>query len=72
MGVGGGGRRHGDQEGTEGEIILMILSNVPFLYEEQKKMFRDENYWRLPQAGYIGLQYYCFNCLKSCPVGQEK
>lgn len=40
MGVGGGGRRHGDQEGTEGEIILMILSNAPFLYEEQKKCFR--------------------------------
>ena len=39
--------------------------------EEQKKMFRDENYWRLHQAGYIGLQYYCFNCMKSCPVGQE-
>jgi len=30
MGVGGGGRRHGDQEGREGEIILMILSNVPY------------------------------------------
>jgi epoxyqueuosine reductase len=40
--------------------------------EEQKNMFRDENYWRLYQAGYIGLQYFCFNCMKSCPIGQEE
>lgn len=39
--------------------------------EEQKKMVRDVNFWRLYQAGFIGFQYYCFNCLKSCPVGQE-
>jgi epoxyqueuosine reductase QueG len=38
--------------------------------EEQKKMVRDVNYWRLYQAGFIGFQYFCFNCIKSCPVGQ--
>ena len=37
--------------------------------EEQKKMFTDEKYWRLQQAHSIGMQYYCFNCLKSCPLG---
>lgn len=37
--------------------------------EEQKLMFVDETYWRIKQAHSIGMQYYCFNCLKSCPVG---
>ncbi|MBP2640228.1 MAG: hypothetical protein H6Q66_1179 [Firmicutes bacterium] len=37
--------------------------------EEQKQMFTDEKYWRLQQAHSIGMQYYCFNCMKSCPVG---
>lgn len=39
--------------------------------EEQKKMFKDESYWRLYQAGIIGFQYFCFNCFKSCPIGQK-
>ncbi len=37
--------------------------------EAQKLMFADEKYWRIQQAHSIGMQYYCFNCLKSCPVG---
>lgn len=37
--------------------------------EEQKKMFTEEKFWRLQQAHSIGMQYYCFNCMKSCPVG---
>ena len=37
--------------------------------EEQQKMFTDEKYWRLQQAHSIGMQYYCFNCLKFCPLG---
>jgi epoxyqueuosine reductase QueG len=40
--------------------------------EDQKKMVKDVNFWRLYQAGSIGYQYFCFNCMKSCPVGQEK
>jgi len=40
MGVGGGGRRHGDQEGREGEEILMILSNVP-LFDETRNILID-------------------------------
>ncbi|MGA2464635.1 MAG: 4Fe-4S binding protein [Thermodesulfobacteriota bacterium] len=39
--------------------------------EEQKKMVRDVNFWRLYQAGFIGFQYFCFNCFKFCPVGQS-
>jgi epoxyqueuosine reductase QueG len=39
--------------------------------EEQKKMARDVNYWRLYQAAFIGFQYFCFNCIKNCPLGQE-
>jgi len=39
--------------------------------EEQKKLVRDVNYWRLYQAGFIGFQYFCFSCMSSCPVGRE-
>ncbi len=39
--------------------------------EEQKKMVRDVNFWRLYQAGSMGFQYFCFNCVKSCPIGQD-
>ncbi|SHN59041.1 4Fe-4S binding protein [Desulfitobacterium chlororespirans] len=37
--------------------------------EEQKNMFMEERYGRLQQAGSMGMQYYCFNCMKFCPVG---
>ena len=40
--------------------------------EEQKKMVRDVNFWRLYQAGFIGFQYFCFNCITSCPIGQKQ
>lgn len=40
--------------------------------DEQKDMFKDERYWRLHQANHIGLQYFCFNCMHSCPIGQNK
>jgi len=40
--------------------------------EEKKAMVRDTNYWRLYQANMIGFQYFCWNCMKSCPVGVEK
>lgn len=38
--------------------------------EEQKSMVRDEEFWRLYQAGFIGFQYFCFQCLQSCPIGR--
>ncbi|MDR3590877.1 MAG: epoxyqueuosine reductase [Negativicutes bacterium] len=37
--------------------------------EKQKELFMSERYARLRQAAYLGNQYMCFNCLKSCPVG---
>lgn len=39
--------------------------------EEQKKMVSDEHFWKLYQAGFIGFQYFCFNCMRSCPIGRE-
>jgi epoxyqueuosine reductase QueG len=38
---------------------------------EQQDMLADEFYWKLYQAGFIGFQYFCFNCLKVCPIGQD-
>jgi len=40
--------------------------------EDQRNMVKDVRFWRLYQAGSIGYQYFCFNCMKSCPVGREK
>lgn len=39
--------------------------------EEKKKMVRDVDFWRMYQAGFIGFQYFCWNCMKSCPVAQK-
>lgn len=39
--------------------------------EEQKKMFLDESFRFMYQAASLGIQYFCFNCFKSCPVGQQ-
>ncbi|HTY25910.1 MAG TPA: 4Fe-4S binding protein, partial [Desulfomonilaceae bacterium] len=39
--------------------------------DEKKKMVRDVEFWRMYQAGFIGYQYFCWNCMKSCPVGQK-
>ena len=39
--------------------------------EEQKNMVTDEHFWRLYQAGFIGFQYFCFNCMISCPQGRR-
>jgi epoxyqueuosine reductase len=39
--------------------------------DEQRAMLVDEHYWRLYQAASIGFQYFCFNCIKNCPIGQD-
>lgn len=36
--------------------------------EEQKSMVKSEHFWRLYQAGSIGFQYFCFQCLAKCPA----
>ena len=38
--------------------------------EEQRSMLRSETFRRIYQTQFIGFQYYCFNCHKSCPVGK--
>jgi epoxyqueuosine reductase len=38
--------------------------------EEQKKMFMSPEFFRLYQAQSIGYQYFCFECIKNCPIGQ--
>lgn len=38
--------------------------------EEQKKMFTSPDFFRLYQAQYLGNQYFCFECIKNCPIGQ--
>lgn len=45
-----------------------LLESPP---EEQKKMIADEYFWKLYQAGFIGFQYFCFNCMKNCPAGNR-
>lgn len=47
---------------------LKLLAGSP---EEQKKMLVSEQYQMLRQSHYLGNQYQCFNCIKSCPVGQS-
>jgi hypothetical protein len=49
-------------------IFPEAKSFVVLAHKEQKKMVRNVNFWRLYQAGFIGFQYFCFNCFKSCPV----
>ncbi len=53
-----------------GSVIRFWTKFAETTSEEQKKMVRDVNFWRLYQAGFIGFQYFCFNCMKSCPLGQ--
>lgn len=45
------------------------LMNSP--KEKQQEMLLSEEYKWLYQAGYIGVQYNCFNCYSLCPVGKE-
>jgi len=53
-----------------GSAIRFWIKFAESPIEEQKKMVKDVNFWRLYQAGFIGFQYFCFNCIKSCPIGQ--
>lgn len=40
--------------------------------EQQKQMVRDPHFWRLYQAGFIGFQYFCANCIAKCPAGGKQ
>jgi epoxyqueuosine reductase QueG len=62
--------QHSQPYGIGGTIRfwMKFIDSQP---DEQKKMVTDEHFWRLYQAGFIGFQYFCFNCIKSCPIGRE-
>jgi epoxyqueuosine reductase QueG len=59
---------HSQPYGSRADVVFwqQFADSSP---EEQKKMFADEKYRRIRQAHSIGMQYYCFNCMKTCPVG---
>jgi epoxyqueuosine reductase len=38
--------------------------------EGRNAMLRSPEYLGLYQAGFIGLQYFCFRCLAACPIGR--
>lgn len=54
-----------------GSNIRFWLKFVDSDPEEKKRMVIDESFWRLYQASFIGFQYFCFNCIKLCPVGRK-
>jgi len=39
--------------------------------EERVEMLKDPHFWRLYQAGFIGFQYFCFNCMATCSAGRD-
>lgn len=39
--------------------------------EKQQQMLMDPHFWTLYQASFIGFQYFCWNCMKSCPAGKR-
>jgi epoxyqueuosine reductase QueG len=53
-----------------GGAIRFGMEMVDAEPEKKKEMLADPHFWRLYQAGFIGFQYQCFNCLAICPVGQ--
>lgn len=62
--------RHSQPYGIGGNIRFWskFIDSTP---EEQKKMVKDVEFWKMYQAGFIGFQYFCWNCMKTCPVGQK-
>jgi epoxyqueuosine reductase len=62
--------RHAQPYGIGGNIRFWTKF-IDASEADKKKMVRDVEFWRLYQAGLIGFQYVCWNCMKSCPVGQK-
>lgn len=61
--------KHSQPYGIGGSIRFW-MKHADASAEDRKEMLKDPHYWRLYQAGIIGFQYFCFNCMKTCPVGQ--
>jgi len=40
--------------------------------EERKKMLFSKDFFMTYQASFIGVQYFCFKCFNSCPVGRKQ
>jgi epoxyqueuosine reductase len=71
-----------DEEGKTHEMKCMkhsqpfgIAGNMKFWSkfigstpDEQKKMMSSPEYMNMYQAQVVGFQYFCFNCLMTCPV----
>lgn len=40
--------------------------------DERREMVAGEHFWRLYAAQSMGFQYFCFNCIRDCPVGRQR
>lgn len=60
---------HSQSYGLAGctEFITRFMETSP---KEQKKMLQDDKYRDIYNALAFGTYYVCYNCIKSCPVGQ--
>jgi epoxyqueuosine reductase len=54
-----------------GGAIKFSMKYAEATTEQKKEMLFDPHFWTLYQAGFIGFQYFCWNCMKECPVGQS-
>jgi epoxyqueuosine reductase QueG len=54
-----------------GGTIKFELEYAEASPERKKEMLMDPHFWTLYQAGFIGFQYFCWNCMKACPAGRS-
>ena len=54
-----------------GGAIKFGMKYAEAVPDEKKEMLSDPHFWKLYQASMIGFQYFCWNCMKECPVGQS-
>ncbi len=54
------------------EAVAFWIRHADASPDARKAMFKDDHFWRMYQAGHIGPQYFCFQCMSSCPVGQPR
>jgi len=59
--------RHSQPYGIGGSIKFWTKF-VDSSKDDQKKMIKDVEFWKIYQAGIVGFQYFCWNCMKSCPA----
>jgi epoxyqueuosine reductase QueG len=54
------------------ETVAFWIRHADAAPDARKAMFKDDLFWRMYQAGHIGPQYFCFQCMSSCPAGQVR